>query len=135
MTIAGFSSEFSDKVVHKIGFINRIVDNWIDIERDAFMHLLKSVYTKEFVYEYGLNNMAKVFEKTLMEEAEKDPKIAAMAVYLLKRINVNPIHVMYYNTDNDETVQLTDISILKHAQFSSEFYERIERTLQTYFLN
>jgi hypothetical protein len=135
MTIVGFSPEFTDKVIHKIGFIDRIVDDWLDIERQSFVMFLKSVYTAEFVYEYGLVYMSKVFEKTLIDEGEKDSKLAAITVYLLQGINVNPIHIMYYNTITGETIELTDISILKHAQFSPEFYNRIENILQTHFLN
>jgi len=99
-----------------------------------FVYFLGNLYKPEVIYEVGLNTMKKVLEKTLLEEGEKKPCLLAILVLLLCE-EKNPIEVMKYQTIDLDIITLTDVSLIKYADFSSEFFERIMVILQNQFLD
>ena len=129
-----FNEEFSNKVLSKIAYINRIVDDWIKTARMEFVYFLGNLYKPEVIYEVGLNTMKKVLEKTLLEEGEKKPCLLAILVLLLCE-EKNPIEVMKYQTIDLDIITLTDVSLIKYADFSSEFFESVMVILQNQFLD
>jgi hypothetical protein len=128
-----FEEEFTLAVLNKMAYIDRVVDDWIKRERWEFMLFLGNLYKPELIYEVGLNTMKKVLEEKLLEEGIKTPKLLAIVVYLLSGKR-EEIEVMKYQTLNLDIITLTDISLVTHADFSSEFFTQVKDILQTQFL-
>ena len=129
MQVHSFDEDFTTAVLNKMSFINRIVDNWIEQERWEFVYFLGNLYKPEVIYEVGLNSMKKVLEKTLLTEGEKNPNLFVILLYLLSG-NRNEIEVMKYQTLDLKIISLTDVSLVTHANFSQEFFDRVRATLQ-----
>ena len=127
-----FPEDFVKKVMLKIAYINRIVDDWVEFERKSFCDFLKEIYTDKETHQYGLVNRAKVLEKIIIDDGDLHPKRALMIVYLLSK-SPTPSYIISYLTVDGDIIEVTDISILTRANFSPEFYKRIQDIVEKHF--
>jgi hypothetical protein len=126
--------EFTKKVLNKIAFIDRIVDDWLKTERWEFVYFLGNLYKPNIVYEVGLTTMKKVLQNNLLVEGEKNPKLLAIVMYLLSGER-EEIEVMKYQSLTLNNISLTDVSLLLKANLSQDFFDRIRTILEEKFLN
>jgi hypothetical protein len=126
--------EFTKKVLNKIAFIDRLVDDWLKTERWEFVYFLGNLYKPNIVYEVGLTTMKKVLQNSLLVEGEKNPKLLAIVMYLLSGER-EEIEVMKYQSLTLDNISLTDVSLLLNANLSQDFFDRVRTILEEKFLN
>jgi hypothetical protein len=126
--------EFTKKVLNKIAFIDRVVDDWLKTERWEFVYFLGNLYKTNIVYEVGLATMKKVLQNSLLVEGEKNPKLLAIVMYLLSGER-EEIEVMKYQSLTLNNISLTDVSLLLNANLSQDFFDRVRTILEEKFLN